>query len=207
VGPLHVRLMATENAPQDHARTRGGHFAEVQDLAEHEEQDEAAVGVDGRESGGGDDRGRRGGRDRPDRRHRAGRSRRHGWGVILTMTTSWGATFASNRPANEPTSAFFHKSRTRAFPPGARLMSSQEMPMLPASVPRLKRMTAFEPSPSGFIHTSWGPLSRTLRPCMPRASWSTAITSGFVRISRVSADMLRRSLPAMRGAASRAQKL
>src|SRR4029453_9655672 len=59
-----------------------------------------------------------------------------------------------------------------------------------------------------FLHAVVAPpASRPLRPCMPSGSWSTAITSVFVRMSSVSREMLRRSLPAMSGAARSAQKL
>ncbi len=44
-------------------------------------------------------------------------------------------------------------------------------------------------------------------PCLPSGSWSTAITSVFLRIVKVSLETLRRSLPISSGAAMIAQRL
>src|SRR5438093_1211655 len=60
---------------------------------------------------------------------------------------------------------------------------------------------------TGLDQTSWpAPLSWTLIAWNAFGSWSTAITSGFVRIARVLASIVRTSLPAMSGADIRAQR-
>src|SRR3990170_1715733 len=74
-------------------------------------------------------------------------------------------------------------------------------------VPRLRSTTARSPFLIGFIQTSSSPSSRILCPCLPPQSWFTAMTSLFIRISFVESLIARRSLPAMSGALSSAQRL
>lgn len=69
------------------------------------------------------------------------------------------------------------------------------------------RVTERPPSARGLDITTRPPELDTTVPCLPRASWSTAITSVFFRIARVAADALRRSLPISSGAAICAQRL
>jgi hypothetical protein len=74
-------------------------------------------------------------------------------------------------------------------------------------LPRLRRTTATEPLAIGLVHTSVLPLSTRRLPCRPPQSWLTPMTSVLVRIDLVAALMVRRSLPAIRGAFSSAQRL
>src|SRR5262249_47126342 len=211
VGPLHVVLVMAEERPERGTDIAARGLAEAEHLAHQEQHDEAAVGVhrgDARRQRRDDGRRGRGGRRRRRGRGRALADGRHqNCGVTRSISTSCGPTLPLKLPVKEPTSAFFHRSRTVAFWPGARPMSSQATVSSAASVPRLKRITAREPSARGFIQTCCDPWSWTLRPCIRGGSWWIAMPSGFVRTSIVSFDIFWRSLPAMSGAAKSAQKL
>ncbi len=66
--------------------------------------------------------------------------------MTFSIATSWEPTAFSNVPVNVPRSFFAHRSRTTALVPGKRPTSSHRNDRTPSSVPRLKRMTAFDPS-------------------------------------------------------------
>src|SRR5205809_90413 len=105
-----------------------------------------------------------------------------------------------------PRSCCASKSRTVALPVASPI-ADQSTPIVAAARPRLRSPTARLPlDASGLDQTSWpAPLSWTLIAWNAFGSWSTAMTSAFVRIARVLASIVRRSLPAMRGADIRAQ--
>lgn len=67
---------------------------------------------------------------------------------------------------------------------------------------RLRRRTARLPVPERTLPYTWRPVvsSATLTPWRPRGSWSTAMTSEFLRMFAVSVVMVERSLPASSGA-------
>src|SRR4051812_6490993 len=68
-------------------------------------------------------------------------------------------------------------------------------------------VTERPPSARGLDITTSPPPLDTTAPCRPSASWSTAMTSAFLRTSRVAEDTVRRSLPISRGAAICAHRL
>src|SRR5467141_1483536 len=98
-----------------------------------------------------------------------------------------------------PRSLRSHKSRR--FADDGAPMALKSSVIFSVDSPRLNSPAACEPSASGFTQISSGPSSHTRWPCTPLASWSTAITSGFIRMALVSSDMLRMSFPASSGAA------
>ena len=79
--------------------------------------------------------------------------------------------------------------------------------MVAALEARLSSTTAIEPLAIGLVQISELPLSTIRLPCRPPQSWLTAMTSVLVRMDRVAALMVRRSLPASSGALSSAQRL
>ena len=68
--------------------------------------------------------------------------------------------------------------------------------------PRLKRPTAFEPSSRSRAQTSSGPCFQARRPGFPSGSWSTSITSSFVRSESVNGSRRVTSPLKMSGAAT-----
>ncbi len=64
----------------------------------------------------------------------------------------------------------------------------------------LVRESARSPFASSLAITTRPPEPETTVPCLPRLSWSRAMTSGLDRMSKVSAVALRRSLPISSGA-------
>lgn len=109
-------------------------------------------------------------------------------------------------PVKLPRSARAHKSRTAAAPFGVGSPSSaKEHETSPTAEPRLSSSAATEPSASGRAQHSGpvGAAGETRVPCTPSASWSTAMTSGAVRISIVAASTPEtRSLEMSSGAAT-----
>jgi hypothetical protein len=67
---------------------------------------------------------------------------------------------------------------------------------------RLRRTTARLPLPERTLPYTWRPVvsSASLTPWRPRGSWSTAMTSGLVRMFVVSVVRVVRSRPASSGA-------
>src|SRR2546426_1130403 len=143
----------------------------------------------------------------------------HGWslrypslagGSVPTIRSSaipWAETLTLYESANEPRSARAHRSRTVAFA-AARGIASQLTVIVAAASPRFRSPTARAPLAARSLYQTCRPvpLSAAKIAWKPSASWSTPITSGFVRIVLVASVMLRTSLPAMRGADMRAHK-
>ena len=71
----------------------------------------------------------------------------------------------------------------------------------------LNRATDTSPLASGLASTSRPPAEETSVPCLPRESWSTAITALLVRMDRVAELALTRLLPSISGAAISAHRL
>ena len=71
----------------------------------------------------------------------------------------------------------------------------------------LNSATETSPPASGLASTSRPPEEETIVPCLPRESWSTAITRELVNMDRVSGRAEGRLVPAISGAAISAHRL
>jgi len=76
-----------------------------------------------------------------------------------------------------------------------------------ASSLSLKKHTAQSPPDNSFDQICLPGCFMKREPCLPSASWSMAMTSGLLRMSRTCSGILRASLPAINGAASMAHRL
>src|SRR6266436_1444835 len=129
------------------------------------------------------------------------------YGVTFTTIVSCEPTFAENLPINFPKSFPAQRCRTLADRCSGYPRSVHETATSVSAVPRLNKITARLPSFNCFTQISLSPSFLTRRPCMPSASWLTAIISLFVRIALISGVIDRKSFPAISGAASIAHKL
>src|SRR5713101_99844 len=123
------------------------------------------------------------------------------------MVTAWEETLAVKVAVDLPKSFLAQRSRTAAERWAGYPRSPQETEISASEAPRFSKTTARLPSFNCLAQTSESPFLRTRRPCMPRGSWSTAMTSLLVRISLISGDMFFKSFPAISGAARMHQRL
>src|SRR3954453_19638551 len=125
------------------------------------------------------------------------------------MPTPWlGIDDAVYEPLNVPRSVWLQRSRTVAAPVGIpRALHCTVIEAL--AEPRLRSATARTLVPdSALDHTCrFVPGDAARRPCWPRESWSTAMTSVLVSVALLVALMLPRSFPAMSGAENIAHML
>src|SRR6266403_2167731 len=128
-------------------------------------------------------------------------------GLTVTITTPCDSTFAPNFLVNFPKSLCAHKSRALAETSPEYPIASHGTVISVSLPPRFSNSTALLPSFNCFDQTSRSPSFHTRLPWRPSASWFTAITSLFVKISLISGVMLRKSFPAINGAASMHHKL
>src|ERR1043166_7829309 len=128
--------------------------------------------------------------------------------VTLSSTESLAGTLALKLVVTLPIVVALHRFRTLADEP-ARPRSAHRTVMVAAAEVRLSSSTARRPEPDSTLLYTWRPAlsSATFTPWRPRGSWSTAITSAFLRIAAVVELIVAMLLPARSGAPEIAHRL